>query len=559
MKNIISSEKFILSFIILLSILLRISNITFDLPQGRGLEHLEIMRALELGMGKFNFERITKGGLFYVLFVEYGALYIILSLFGIVRSSQEFALYYMNNPSIFWIIGRLTSAIMGTFSVVILFFIGKKIYDYKTGFISSFLFAIYPIHVKFSHIVCVDIPMVMFALASFYFIVLLYENGLIKNYIVAGLFIGLAVMNKFPAIVLLCPLMLAHYWRQRAEPGGSVRWMERRLLVSLGVMGLIYLAGTPGLVASPGKVVDIITQISQGKTQLTAYSGKTPVLWMVYLSHFFETLGIPLFLFFGGGIFRAALKGMVPERCMAIFCLLFYIGLSTSGFREWSNHYTLPIVPFGLLLASRMLLASGAFLERLHINNLVAVSLLLILSSLPLTRLNLAQAHEFNTPNTNTLAKEWIENNVPPGKRILLYGLPGLTYTQIVPLKDLPGNLLKMAEESEKMGNKVKATYLRMKATSQTGIAYDLVALHTRRMIWESPSYYREQGIDYIIIDTLYFDDEEEVQYAKEQNDSRKKFYRQLPEDSQVKLIKVFDPEELKFRGPKLEIYKIRG
>jgi 4-amino-4-deoxy-L-arabinose transferase-like glycosyltransferase len=362
MKSIITSEKFILIFIILLSVLLRTSNITFDLPQGRGLEHLEIMRALELGMGKFNFERITKGGLFYVLFAEYGVLYIILSIFGIVKSSQEFALYYMNNPSIFWIIGRLTSAIMGTVSVVILYFLGKKLYDYKTGFIASFLFAIYPIHVKFSHIVCVDIPMVMFTLASFYFIVLLHENGLMKNYIMAGLFIGLAVMNKFPAIVLLCPLMLAHYWRQRAEPGGSVRWMERRLLVSLGVMGLIYLAGTPGLVAYPGKVVGIIAQISQGKTQFAAYSGKTPVLWRVYLNHFFETLGMPLLLFFGWGIFRAVLKGTAPERCMAVFCLLFYIGLSTSGFREWSNHYTLHIVPFGLLLASRALFATGVFL-----------------------------------------------------------------------------------------------------------------------------------------------------------------------------------------------------
>jgi hypothetical protein len=45
MLNIINSEKFILAFVIILSIFLRASNITFDLPQGRGLEHLEIMRA----------------------------------------------------------------------------------------------------------------------------------------------------------------------------------------------------------------------------------------------------------------------------------------------------------------------------------------------------------------------------------------------------------------------------------------------------------------------------------------------------------------------------------
>ena len=260
-------EKFFLLCIILIALVLRASNITFDLPQGRGLEHLEVMRALELGMGKFNFERITKGGLFYVLFVEYGALYLILSILGIIRSSQDFALYYMNNPTVFWIIGRLTSVIFGTVSVVLLYSLGKKVYDYKTGLFASFLFAIYPIHVKFSHIICVDIPMVMFVLAAFYAIMAFYENGSLKNSIAAGLFIGLAVMNKFPAIILIFPLLLTHYWKRREEGRGSAQWFDRRLLISLGVMVAVYVAGTPGLLAYPGKVLD---------TLVTDFSWKNP-------------------------------------------------------------------------------------------------------------------------------------------------------------------------------------------------------------------------------------------------------------------------------------------
>jgi hypothetical protein len=543
----------------LIALLLRASNITFDLPQGRGLEHLEVMRALELGMGKFNFERITKGGLFYVLFVEYGALYLILSILGIVRSSQDFALYYMDNPSVFWIIGRLTSVMFGTVSVVLLYYLGKKIYDYRTGVFASLLFAIYPIHVKFSHIICVDIPMVMFVLAAFYAIMAYYENRSLKNSIVAGLFIGLAVMNKFPAIILIFPLLLAHCWKRHEEGEGVAQWLDRRLLICLGVMVAVYVAGTPGLLAYPGKVLDTLAQISSGKTQLDAYSGKTPALWRLYGTHFFQTLGVPLFLFFVWGICQAMLKGAVAERCMAVFCILFYVGLSTSGFREWSNHYTLPIVPFGLLLATRVMFATSELLQRLHLHKTVAISILVIVSLIPLTRLNILQIQEFSTANTNTLAREWIEQNIPPRQKILLYGLPGLTYSQIVPIRDLSENLLKMADESEKTGNKVKATYLRMKAAKQEGIAYDLVALHTRRMIWESSSYYRAQGIDYIIVDTQYFDDEEEVQYSKEQNESRRNFYKSLKEDSLASLVKSFDPEELKLRGPKLEIYKIRG
>jgi hypothetical protein len=401
--------------------------------------------------------------------------------------------------------------------------------------------------------------MVMFVLASFYAIMAYYENASLKNAIAVGLFIGLAVMNKFPAIVLVFPLLLAHSWKRREEGGGIAQWLDRRILISLGVMVAVYVAGTPGLLAYPGKVLDTLSQISHGKTQLDAYSGKTPALWRLYGTHFFNTLGVPLFLFFVWGICRAVVKGAVAERCMAVFCILFYIGLSTSGFREWSNHYTLPIVPFGLLLASRAIFSTSEVLERLHLNKMVSISILVILSSISLTRLNILQAQEFSTANTNTLAREWIEQNIPPRQKILLYGLPGLTYSQIVAIQDLPENLLQMAQESEKTGNKVKATYLRMKAATQEGIAYDLVALHTRRMIWESSSHYRAQGIDYIIVDTQYFDDDEEVQYSKEQNESRRSFYKSLKEDSLASLVKSFDPEELKLRGPKLEIYKIRG
>ena len=53
--------------------------------------------------------------------------------------------------------------------------------------------------------------MVMFVLAAFYAIMAFYEKGSLKNSIAAGLFIGLAVMNKFPAIILVFPLLLTHY------------------------------------------------------------------------------------------------------------------------------------------------------------------------------------------------------------------------------------------------------------------------------------------------------------------------------------------------------------
>ncbi len=43
-------------------------------------EYHEVMRALELGMGGFNFERTGKGGFYFLLFLEYGLYYVSLKL-----------------------------------------------------------------------------------------------------------------------------------------------------------------------------------------------------------------------------------------------------------------------------------------------------------------------------------------------------------------------------------------------------------------------------------------------------------------------------------------------
>ncbi len=45
-------------------------------------EYHEVMRALELGMGGFNFERTGKGGFYFLLFLEYGLYYVSLKAPG---------------------------------------------------------------------------------------------------------------------------------------------------------------------------------------------------------------------------------------------------------------------------------------------------------------------------------------------------------------------------------------------------------------------------------------------------------------------------------------------
>jgi len=548
-----------LFLLLVLGLVLRLWGITFDLPYiTSSREHLEVGRALELAMGQFNFGRIVKGGLFYLLFAEYSVFFVVLWLLGIVESPHDFANFYMRDVSPFWIIGRLTSVLMGVVSVFLVYLLGKKIYDYRTGLLSALFFALYPVHINTSHYILVDIPMVMLSIASFYAIVLMAETGKMKHYIMAGLLIGLAAVNKIPAVLLSIPFILIHFFRLHGEHVPVSKWLDKRIMIGLLTLGTIYIVGAPGILLYPSKLIGVMNQITQGQTSSGAYSGETPNLWLTYLIKLYKSLGAPLFIFFIWGMVRSIYKSSYIEKGMFAFCVIFYVGFCITSFKEWSIYYLLPIIPFGLILAARAIFLTSEALSRQRLEKGVVQWVLVLLTTIPLAYMGIAEARGFGRPNSQLIAKNWIENNIKPGSKILLHGFPGLSYTQSVPIRDLPENLLRMANEAEDKGKKVKATYLRMQGSLQEDLAYNLVSVHTRRILWESPQYYRDQQIEYIVLNKKYFDAQEDIQYSKKTNRRRMDFYQQLKSDPKVTLLKRFDPLEMKARGPLLELHKIR-
>ena len=126
--------------IVLLTIALglRIWGIWFGLPYiFHDDEGLEVLRALRLGSGEFDFQRIGKGGYFYLLFIEYGFLFVVLKIFGIVSSPDDFALYFVRDPSAFFLIGRATTAVVGAVNVYIVYRIARLAYSANAAILAA--------------------------------------------------------------------------------------------------------------------------------------------------------------------------------------------------------------------------------------------------------------------------------------------------------------------------------------------------------------------------------------------------------------------------------------
>ena len=116
------SVSMVIVGVLAVSLVLRLWGIDFGLPfLFHNDEGNEVLRALQLGSGSYDFERISKGGYFYILFIEFGFLFVFLNVLGVVNSASEFGAYFIQDPTIFYLTGRATTAVIGTVTIYIVY------------------------------------------------------------------------------------------------------------------------------------------------------------------------------------------------------------------------------------------------------------------------------------------------------------------------------------------------------------------------------------------------------------------------------------------------------
>jgi outer membrane protein assembly factor BamB len=106
---------------------------------------------------------------------------------------------------------RIWTAGFGALSLVLVFYLGKKLYSRPVGFMSAIVLGTFLTYNLFARYAMTDVPLTCFVLASIYFFVLSEEKEKPVRYaILSGLFFGLALMTKQIA-ALLIPLIIFTY------------------------------------------------------------------------------------------------------------------------------------------------------------------------------------------------------------------------------------------------------------------------------------------------------------------------------------------------------------
>jgi hypothetical protein len=435
----------------------------------------------------------------YIYLAEYGVLFVVGRLAGWYSSVGDFASKNSLNPALLYLIGRATTAIVGSLTVALAYWLGKAAYNRRVGLVSAALLGSSFIHVRDSHFAVNDIAATFFVTLSLVAAIGLAQTGRRRWYVLAGVALGLGFATKYSAILGAVPVLIAHLYSP------NVRWRPR-LGLGLRLLALVAfttvaaaIVGSPYFVLTPAKVVRDAYEALYlaGRNGFDGWVIDSAGGYVFYLKTLIWGLGWPLFALTLMGLLVAIVRHFPKD--VIIFSLPIAIFLVAGQQRMFFARFILPAVPALIILGAALLekVVASVTLKSRVARLILAVFTLVIITQPLLSSIRLD--YLLNQTDTRTLAKNWIETNIAADAKIAMdwpvYGPPLATLERAVP-------------DAQRVYN---VTYVGRSGLSDHPL-----------------SWYRKNGYDYLIASSLI----SEIGLAnKEQDIARRDFYESLPQE----------------------------
>lgn len=415
-----------LAGIVVLAAALRLWGINFGLPFTYHVdEPTYVSAAVNLGAGNVG-RQLNPPVLPNLLFLEYGAYYVLARVSGHISSIAEFEKIYRLDPSVFFLLGRLTTAFMGILNVGIIYLVGRRASDQLTGLLSALFLALSFLHVRDSHFAVPDVLMTMLVTISVLFCLLALRKANRRNLCLSAFFAGIAIASKWSAWPVILPLGYVFVARRHeiSENHGTARF------VSSVALALVFLLAGFVLPAfqvflKPGDY------LAYANAELQSGASGGFGIWQIdtvpgyafYASTLWYGIGAILLIFAITGLLRRVWLSLATRDEASILLVLFPLAYYAimGATRHYFVRYALPLVPFLAVFAAEIMITIKIWFDSRWRRSgwMVLAALVFVAAAAPLIN-SLRFDFLLTQTDTRTIAKKWIEANIPAGSKIAL-------------------------------------------------------------------------------------------------------------------------------------------
>ncbi|MEW6200929.1 MAG: glycosyltransferase family 39 protein [bacterium] len=550
----LNSQLALVTLAVLIGFIFRLWGINYGFPSLFFVDdYIFVKHSLGMGTTALNPHWFIYPHLFmYILFFAYGLFYIAGKLIGVFPDLEHFFAYYALYPWRFHQIGRFTSVLFATATILIVYLIARRAGKGTAGIVAALMLALMPLHVNASHFCTAEPTMVFFTTLSLLFIMLYQSTFRSTNLHLAVVCASAAVMTKYNAGLLIIPIV----WVLVENLLKEKNWRKTAAVAfACLITGVI-----TSFIFSPYVFIDFKSfwrEISIEYGYLTREGwlgyenvGSGPLYHLYTLMKGLTVVGS---MFAAGGIILVFVRRKRILLPGTVFSLIYYFYVSS--WKIYHAHYMLPILPFLCVLAGYFISEVSEWIKSRYSKNAATVVTAVLLAAcfIPMVCVSANIDIRYNRRDIRLDAAEWVFKNIPQNSTIAMESWSldlGISRTEI-----------KKKYDAALKSNPALAEYYAVKLKK-----YPFSSYVQHNLNWApTPSYSQqltgsahytkkwleEQHIDYVIINSNIY---ERYNRSGKVYPVQMKFYEFL--DREAKLLKVFTPNGRP--GPIIKIYSLR-
>ena len=406
---------YILFCVISLGLILRVWGIHYGLPFFHYIDESHYL-PIAMGMLKtrdFNPHYFMNPPLLTYLHAFLMACYFIIGkIVGFFSSPEAVGKLFHTNPTIFYLIARLLSALLGTATCLVIYKIGKRLFNKDVGLISCVLLSFCFLHLSNSRYAVNDVPGTFFMALSFLYIINAVSVGRLKFYILSGLFAGLAIATKYNMGIIIFALSISFvlYPHKDWSSGSKIFF----LTLSSCIVG--FFISCPWIFLDLKNFYrDFMCQAELNKQPWFGCSHESS--YILFLTTIINGYGlIPSLFVLVGLVFLWRKKRQLI--LVSFFPLIYYLLLGMS--KLFFSRFVIPMLPYLALISGY-----GIFYTANCFGKAKEKTIIIILVSLCVFQGIVSGVREnylTSKMDTRIIARDWIKQHIPPHSKIITEG-----------------------------------------------------------------------------------------------------------------------------------------